>query len=208
MGGRSHDLSAVYDDFAATYAYNRGAFDISAVLESFAELLPAVGDLLDLGCGAGEPVASRFLGQGWRVTGVDSSAGMLALAQTYAPGMRAVRCDMRDAAFPDNSFDAVAAVYSLFHVPAGDHPALFTRIRRWLRPGGSALFTYATADYTGHDTFDGEIEFMGRRLFYSHVTPARMKEQVREAGLEVVALDERDIGGETFLWVTARRPLA
>jgi hypothetical protein len=36
--------------------------------------LPAMTDsALDLGCGAGEPVAGAFIGCGWRATGVASA---------------------------------------------------------------------------------------------------------------------------------------
>lgn len=65
------------------------------------------------------------------------------------------------------------------------------------------MFTYATADYTGHPRFDGTKEFMGRELFYSHVTPDEMHGQLAQAGLTVAAEQKRSIGGETFLWVTA-----
>jgi cyclopropane fatty-acyl-phospholipid synthase-like methyltransferase len=106
---------------------------------------------------------------------------------------------------PPDHFDAITAVYRLFHVPWVEHPRLFERMRTWLRPGGCALFTYATAAYTGADEFDGEIEFMGQRLFYSHTTVAGLCGQLATAGLRVVETLERDIGGERFLWVTVER---
>jgi len=197
-------LDRIYDDFATTYALNRTVFDIDSELRAFRGVLPPVGDLLDLGCGAGEPVAVSFLDRGWQVTGVDFSHGMLELAAHYAPEMARVCSDMRDVQFPEASFDAVTCVYALFHVPREYHPALFRRVAQWLRPGGGLLFTYATKAYTGSDRFEGMKEFMGRRLFYSHLTPAEMATQVNEAGLEVVSARDREIGGETFLWVIAR----
>lgn len=199
------DLAGIYDDFASTYADHRDEFDISEVLDDLRRQLPATGDLLDLGCGAGEPVAASFLAHGWRVTGVDISDKMLALAAQYAPGMTAIHADMRDVRLPGESLDAVTAVYSLFHVPRCDHPALFARIRQWLRPGGLVMFTYATRSYTGRDRFEGTISFMGRDLFYSHTTPAELMQQLTAADLTVIEARDRLIGGETFLWVTARR---
>jgi len=176
---------------------------MSDVLGDFAGRLPACGNLLDLGCGAGEPFACEFPRRGWDVTGVDFSARMLELATRYAPRMRQVRADMRDANFAKRSFDAVAAIYSLFHVPASDHPALFARIRGWLRPEGILLFTYATRAYTGQDRFDGHITFMGQELYYSHVTRPELDAQLVAAGFSVIEARERSIGGETFLWVTS-----
>lgn len=196
-------LARIYDGFAATYARNRGVFDLSGLLGDFAAELPLVGDLCDLGCGAGEPVSAMFVARGWRVTGVDFSAGMLGLANTYVPEVSTVLADIRDVDFDASSFDAVAAVYSLFHIPWREHSVIFARVARWLRPGGRFLFTYAVRDYTGQDEFEGTKEFMGQELFYSHTTPARLGEQLAAAGLAVGDQRLRTIGGETFLWVTA-----
>lgn len=199
-------LQDIYDGFAETYEQNRGLFDMSAVFDAFnARLGPAGGALLDLGCGAGEPFARGFVDRGWRVTGVDFSTRMLELAARYVPEMQTLHADMREVDFAAASFDAITAIYSLFHVPRADHPALFQRFHAWLRPAGNALFTYATRAYTGADEFDGDKEFMGQRLFYSHTTPAALRTLLEATGFVVEAMEPRDIGGEEFLWVTVSK---
>lgn len=201
-------LRTLYDQLAETYEANRGTFDMSAVLEAFFHCLTvSPGDLLDLGCGAGEPWARAFVDRGWKVTGVDFSSRMLALAGRYVPEMSRINADMREVAFAPNSFDAITAIYSLFHVPRGEHLPLFERFHRWLRPGGRLLFTYATVDYTGADAFEGTIEFLGQPLFYSHDTQAGMHRDLAAAGLSILDETDRAIGGETFLWVTAARSI-
>jgi len=200
-------LRDVYDQFATTYEANRGLFDMTPVLNPFfAGLGKAEGRLLDLGCGAGEPFPRYFLDRGWEVVGVDFSVNMLRLAARYAPEMRAICADMTEVEFAPAQFDAITCIYALFHVPRARHPALFAKFHRWLRPGGQVLFTYATRAYTGADEFEGEKEFMGQRLIYSHATPENLRAQLAAAGLAVRAFDFRDIGGETFLWITAARP--
>lgn len=200
-------LRHAYTRLAAGYDAQRGLFDMSAVLEDFFERLPATpGRLLDLGCGAGEPVASSFLERRWQVTGVDFCPAMLELAARHVPGMERHQADMRTLEMPPSSVDAITAIYSLFHVPAADHPGIFERFRLWLRPGGHALFTYATRHYTGADVFDGHIEFMGQSLFYSHMEPEQLRRVLVQTGLDVTGWQYRDIGGETFLWVTVRAP--
>ena len=199
-------LRDIYDSFAETYEANRGLFDMSEILAPFyAGLGVPKGRLLDLGCGAGEPFPRFFLDRGWEVYGVDFSKKMLHLAAQYAPGMHTICDDMLEVEFAPAQFDAVTCIYSLFHVPRARHPELFAKFRRWLRPGGQVLFTYATREYTGADEFEGEKEFMGQQLFYSHTTPATLRAQLEEAGLAVRAFDFRDIGGETFLWATVDR---
>lgn len=110
---------------------------------------------------------------------------------------------MREADFAPASFDAVTAIYSLLYVPSGEHPALFAHLHRWLRPGGRLLFNDATRADTGAARFEGYLDFMGQRLFDSHATPDALAIQLAEAGLEVLDWRERDIGGESFLCVTA-----
>ena len=197
-------LLDIYDEFAEIYESNRGLFDMAPVLEPFfAGLAREKGRILDLGCGAGEPFPRYFLDRGWEVYGVDFSKKMLHLAAQYAPGMHTICDDMTEVDFAPAQFDAVTCIYSLFHVPRARHPELFAKFRRWLRPGGQVLFTYATQEYTGTAEFEGEKEFMGQQLFYSHATPEILRGQLADAGLAVCAFDLRDIGGETFLWVTA-----
>ena len=203
----SPDLREIYDRFADTYEANRGLFDMTGILGPFfTSLEQPEGRLLDLGCGAGEPFPRYFLEHGWEVVGVDFSKKMLRLAAFYAPRMHTIYADMTTVEFEPGTFDAITCIYSLFHVPCALHPDLFAKFRRWLRLGGKVLFTYATAAYTGHEEFEGTLEFMGQRLFYSHTTPDQLRAQLRAAGLAVESFCYREIGGETFLWVVASRP--
>jgi len=185
-------LRDVYDQFATTYEANRGLFDMTPVLNPFfAGLGKAEGRLLDLGCGAGEPFPRYFLDRGWEVVGVDFSVNMLRLAARYAPEMRAICADMTEVEFAPAQFDAITCIYALFHVPRARHPALFAKFHRWLRPGGQVLFTYATRAYTGADEFEGEKEFMGQRLFYSHATPENLRAQLAALARAEGAMLER-----------------
>jgi len=199
-------LQTIYDEFAETYDSNRGLFNITDILDSFyAQLKPEHGRLLDLGCGAGEPVARYFIDQGWDVTGVDFSQCMLQLALNYVPEMRTINSDMLDIDFDANQFDAVTATYSLFHVSATAHAKLFEKMHRWLCPGGKALFTYATSAYTGSDEFDGYKKFMDKELYYSHKTPENLYAVLKQTGFSVDSREHLNIGGEEFLWVTVKK---
>lgn len=199
-------LEEVYDHFADNYEANRALFDMSEVFDAFYQHLQgAEGELLDLGCGAGEPWAKYFVDRGWQVTGVDFSRRMLELAARYVPQMRTVAGDMREVRFEADRFDVITAIYSLFHVPEKDHRLLFTDIHRWLTPGGKFLFTYATSEYTGQLEFDGYKEFMGQQLYYSHTSPDRLNQLLEKCGFTIESADYREIGNETFLWVTAKK---
>jgi len=199
-------LQEVYDHFADSYDANRGLFDMTEVFDSFYNRLDCdAGNLLDLGCGAGEPLARYFIDHGWQVTGVDFSKRMLELAGRYVPEMKTVVDDMCKVSFEADTFDAITAVYSLFHVPEKNHQQLFANIHRWLVPGGKLLFTYATREYTGQLEFDGYKEFMGQMLYYSHTSPDKLYQLLEKNGFIIESSDYRDIGDEIFLWVTASK---
>lgn len=199
-------LQEIYNGFAKTYEENRGFFDISEILNSFySQLAMENGHLLDLGCGAGEPVARYFVDRSWTVTGVDFSEQMLELATTYVPEMKTLHADITDVEFESKQFNAITASYSLFHVPAIKHVVLFEKIHQWLRPDGKALFTYATQEYTGSKEFDGYKKFMEQELFYSHKTPDALYADLENIGFNIDSADYRNIGNETFLWVTVSK---
>lgn len=106
------------------------------------ELAPAPGEaVLDLGCGAGATSAAlaRAVGPGGRVTGIDISPDLLAVARRR-PGCERVEFLAGDAAthpFPEAAYDAL---FSRFGCMFFDRPvAAFANLRRALRPGGRAV---------------------------------------------------------------------
>ncbi|MEU1083362.1 class I SAM-dependent methyltransferase [Streptomyces sp. NPDC005908] len=93
------------------------------------------GDVLDLGCGTGS-LSLLAAGQGHRVTGVDRSPAMVALARQKLAGRHAVFLTGDAAAPPVDGerYDAVLVRHVLWTLPEPDRV-----LRRWhdlLRPGG------------------------------------------------------------------------
>jgi len=202
-----NNMQIIYDRLAETYEKNRGLFDMTDVITDFYKRLHCgTGHLLDLGCGAGEPFPAYFIHQDWQVTGVDFSQKMLALAHQYQPSLKTICTDICEAEFPDEKFDAVTAIYCIFHIEYKKHEEIFRKIYRWLKPGGRYLFTYATKEYTGAEVFNGYKEFMGEQLFYSHTTPVALTASLKAIGFAIESTQYRQIGGETFLWLTIAKP--
>lgn len=96
--------------------------------------LTAPGDLLDLGCGAGNVtrlLASRFPDRS--IVGVDSSPEMLERARSALPSARFIQADI--ARFtPDAPLALIFSNAALHWVP--DHAALFPALLARLAPGG------------------------------------------------------------------------
>lgn len=176
-------------------------------LRALAERVPAGGPVLELGCGAGTPM-TQALSARFRTIGLDISPNQLALARQNAPLASLLRGDMVRLPFREDAFDAVAAFYSMTHVPRVEHASLLAGIARVLRPGGCAVLTMGSADNP-----DGiDEDWLGAPMFFSHFDGDRNVALVREAGFEIVsAEDERELEygiPVSFRWVVARLPKA
>jgi SAM-dependent methyltransferase len=95
---------------------------------------PQCGRALDVGCGAGR-LASELAERCGEVTGIDADPPALALARSRypRPNLSFVEGDAMSHAFPDASFDFIASIATLHHLPL--EPAL-ERFGLLLRPGG------------------------------------------------------------------------
>lgn len=166
------------------------------------ELIPPGAEVLELGCGAGVPMTAA-LAEGRHVTGVDISATQIGLARRNVPAATFLQSDMTALAFPDASFDAVVAFYSLTHVPRDEQPPLLARIRRWLKPGGVFVATMGVEDDPGSI----EPDWLGVDMFFSHFSAKKNRRMVEEAGFVVDRADVRtepeDRHDARFLWVVA-----
>jgi cyclopropane fatty-acyl-phospholipid synthase-like methyltransferase len=200
-------VAAGYDRAARRYlAWSAGGPTRLMWLGRLLELLRDDSDVLELGCGAGEPVTRR-LTERHRVTGVDVSAVQLELAARHAPTAQLIHADMTEVAFASSSFDAVVAFYAVTHVPRERHADLLARIFEWLRPGGIVLLTMGAGDEPG----SVEEEWLGVPMYFSHFDAATNRSLVQRAGFRIVEAelleDDEDGIPVRFLWVLARRPL-
>jgi cyclopropane fatty-acyl-phospholipid synthase-like methyltransferase len=194
-----------YDAIAARYlAWSSNAPVRLRYLELLLELLPQSADVLELGCGAGEPVTRR-LAERHRVMAVDVSAAQLELAAQNAPGAQLILADMADVSFAPGSFDAVASFYALTHVPRERHADLIARIVSWLRPRGLVVLTMGSSDNPGAI----DPDWLGTPMYFSHFDAPTNRALVQRSGVRLVSAEvvdeaERDPGAR-FLWVVGRR---
>lgn len=155
------------------------------------------GPVLDAGCGPGhwtDFLARRDLA----ASGVDLTPAFVALATARFPDVRfrVGSMDSLDAA--DGSFGAVLAWYSLIHREPATMPAALAELARVVRPGGSLLVGFFTAD---------------RRTPYAHaVAPAwlwpvaELAEALEDAGFRTEDAETRERPGKpSHASISARR---
>ncbi|WP_409474178.1 class I SAM-dependent methyltransferase [Streptomyces sp. HC307] len=162
------------------------------------------GDVLDVGCGSGVPVARALAAAGLQVTGIDISEVQIRRARELVPTAEFMRVDATAAAFGTGSFDAVVSFYALIHLPLAEQPGLLGRIAAWLRPGGWFVATVGHGAWTG---VEEDWLGSGAAMWWSHADAGTYREWIGRAGLTVEReefVPEGD-GGHALFW--ARRPV-
>lgn len=207
-------VRATYDAVAADYARHfpgtepEAAIDL-AVVDHMLALLGPTPHVLDAGCGTGR--MGRYLAdRGCRVTGLDLSPGMVAMARRDHPDLGTTVGSITDLPYADGTFDGALYWYSTIHSPDRDLARIAAEAARVVRPGAPVLVAFQVGSGArevgegyrrlGHDV----------RIVRHHRSTARWAGVLRDAGLtEVARLDraplwERDPQG----FVLARRPAA
>jgi 2-polyprenyl-3-methyl-5-hydroxy-6-metoxy-1,4-benzoquinol methylase len=140
----------------AATTYNRAAIHFDDAPLAFWELygcrtvgrldLKRGSTVLDVGCGTGASAlpAAELVGPDGTVLGVDLAEKLLEqarakAAQRHLKNVEFRLADMTDLGFPDQHFEAIISVFSIFFVP--DMEALVRELWRMVKPGGKLAIT-------------------------------------------------------------------
>lgn len=212
-------MGSSYDQIAEQWhSYFRGQTYVDRVLgyvEKVLEGLPAGANVLDLGCGTGEPVASYIVRRGFGVVGVDQSQKMLEIAKTVVPEARLIHGDMAGMEFP-GKFAAAVAWDSVFHVERKRHSAIYRKLAGSLEVGGRLLLSVggsdvdpraegdpAVVDDSGAEGFTSDM--FGHTFFYSGYAPEVARQMLEAEGFEVELWEIDDPSSRGHIAVIARR---
>ncbi len=195
-----HRITELYQRHASAFdAARRGSFPERTWLERFERMLPRNAELLDLGCGGGEPIARFLIDHGHHLTGVDTSTTLINLARTRFPRHKWVEADMMRFGGDSGAYDGILAWCSLFHLEVDQQEKLIRRMSIWLRKGGVALFNTGPASGTAMGEFEGE------ELFHASLAPAEYNAIFAECGLAVInhMAEDASCGGMT-VWLVGK----
>jgi len=173
-----------YDQIAQTYdrRYERNLY--RGVEQTLKQFVGRNSELrvLEVGCGTGHWL-DLLKTWGFRVTGLDLSAQMLARAQASLPHVELARAQAESLPYRPESFDRVFCVNALHHF--ADKLGFLREARRILRPGGTFL-SVGLDPHRGidrwyvYDYFKESLE-IDRQRYPSADT---LREWMREAGFE------------------------
>ena len=197
MVSEAEQIVGIYRRHAATWVSDRlaGTFVEIGWLEKFRLLLPDGGAILDIGCGAGRPIASHFMKQGYAVFGVDSSPEMIAMCENSFPEREWRVADMRSLKL-ERTFDGLLAWDSFFHLAHDDQRRMFAVFDRHAAPGAALMFTSGTS----HGEAIGSLK--GDPLYHASLDAEEYRALLRAHGFEIVAnaFEDKSCGGRT-VWL-------
>jgi cyclopropane fatty-acyl-phospholipid synthase-like methyltransferase len=168
-----------YDQCAGRYGSSRRN-EIEPDLDLLIDILDDGAKVLDIGCGAGVPIA-RTLSQHFKVNGVDFSKEMVHLSRKNVPDATFIHADIMEVDLPAAEFDAVVSFYTIFHIQKEHHKALFQKIYLWLKVGGYLL---ATVSDDNEEPYLGE--FHGVTMYWSNYGLQEYIEILGEVGFNII----------------------
>jgi SAM-dependent methyltransferase len=156
--------------------------------------------ILDLGCGAGRPLAAYLVERGCLVTGVDASRPMIDLFAANVPRAEALHADMRGLKL-GRRFDLILAWDSFFHLAADEQMAMMPTFAAHAAPMGALLMTTGPAEGTALGSIGKE------QLFHASLSPEAYRAGLEGVGFEVLGFwpEEPACGGRT-IWLARARP--
>ncbi|MCF4100016.1 class I SAM-dependent methyltransferase [Maritalea mediterranea] len=176
----------IYERNAAKFVSQRPKALVEAPwLDRFLKLLPPNPAILDLGCGAGQPIGAYLLAQGAQVTGLDVSPSMIAMAQqNLIQGVWHV-ADMRAMDIPEK-FDGIIGWNSFFHLTKTEQRALLPQLAAHLKPKGALLLT------VGPD--EGEVvgQVGDDPIYHASLSPDEYRDRLAACGMSVVDFVSED----------------
>ncbi|KAF5008673.1 hypothetical protein FDECE_5085 [Fusarium decemcellulare] len=206
-------VAATYNTWTERHHHLRLAY-LEEILTLCPELLSEkeTHQVLELGCGAGEPFLSTLL---TRAPTVHAHANDLSDVQVdlarknlaaYEGRVEFNAGDMMNLDFAPGSLTAVVALYSIIHLPQDEQREIIRRIGVWLAPGGVFVSTFTAGEMSGI-TAEKWLHDKGW-MFWSGLGQDELVAEMKAGGLkpEKVALEGDE--EETLLWVIAKKAAA
>jgi SAM-dependent methyltransferase len=181
MASEAERIPGLYQRHAFEWDRERGRDLIEKPwLDRFLSLLPQNASVLDIGCGAAEPIAGYLIERGCQVTGIDSSSALIGMCKDRFPDHEWLIADMRMLSL-DRRFDGILAWNSFFHLSPNDQRPMFPLFRKHARSQAALMFT------SGPSHGEGIGSYKGEPLYHGSLDGAEYRFLLHENGFELIS---------------------
>ncbi|MGV7208039.1 class I SAM-dependent methyltransferase [Oxalobacteraceae bacterium A2-2] len=184
-----HDPSAGWESVAADFMAARSSIG-AGVVRRWAACVRPGGEVVDIGCGSGVPVAVALVEQGLKVAGIDASPTLLSAFRARFPGAPAACEAAQDSALFGRKFDGAVAIGLLFLLAEQDQGKVIRSVGRALNPGGRFLFSAPRVPCAWNDLQTGRPSISLGEAGYQRL--------LAEAGMRLVDIHVDEGGNHYF----------
>lgn len=174
-----------YESCAKEYAVNTELLYPHTSAQKFMKMLPQDAQVIDIGCGPGRD-AKVFQERGLKVTGVDFSPKMIAMATSIVPQADFHVMDIEKLNFPDNTFDGAWASASFLHLPKKNLAKVFNTIHSFLKPNG---ILYLSIKKGMGETLAHDKRYGNQQKFWSFFKEQEIDTLLKEARFHVMEME-------------------
>lgn len=168
-----------YNAIALQWNGRREKTNVEKIIVEFASKIKPCGNILDIGCGTGVPIAKYLSDRGFFVTGIDIAENQIEMANNNKiNNTRFYACDFFDF-MPDRKYDGIIAFDSFFHFPKEKQKEIYNTVSGWMEPGAYLLFTH------GKNEGETEGEMYGKSFYYSSLETSDVKKLLLKNDLSV-----------------------
>jgi len=181
---------SVYQENAEQYDRERGKDLLEKkYLDLFLQNL-SHKKVLDLGCGAGEPIARYLIENGCEFSGADYAESMLKICRQKFPKQDWFHADMRDLNL-NESYNGIISWGAFFHLNQDQQRICLPLLCQHLEKDGLLMIT------VGHE--DGEVTgtVAGKSVYHSSLSKDEYSQILEGQGMEIILfnLQDNECGG-------------
>lgn len=194
-----NNVLASYEKLGLDYLKYRRGLKSDAYIKMLLKHIPKNSLILDVGCGAGEPVDDLLVKAKHEVIGVDLSPTLINHAKRKVIQANYEVGDMRQMKAGMYSVDVVVCLYALFHIPRNEHEIMLKKFASFLPVGGWMLITM------GDLPFEGIHMMYGVDSYSSQWGGDKNREIIIRAGFEIIREEMAHSSGERHQIFMAKR---
>ncbi len=198
-GMKAQDVIATYERVGPAWAKDRNR---SLMEKAWLDRMLAAAPrhkgpvrILELGCGAGQPIGRYLVERGAVLTGVEPTESLSQLYAQNIPDATVIKEDMRGLEL-DQTYDAILAWNSFFHLSADDQRAMFATFAKHAAPRAALMFT------SGHIAGEAIGQVGGEPIYHASLDPAEYRALLAQHGFDVLRYTPEDPDcGQHTIWL-------